>query len=89
MPAWKDHDCIHMHVVAEASEDHAHVQFNHLNQALLVVVRCEVSGASKATPAVAEASGSYLYQYININWFGLIIMVKLMHTSHQHSSLYL
>ncbi len=63
MPAWKDHDCIHMHVVAEASEDHAHVRFDHLNHALLVVVRCEARGASEATPAVAEASeasGSYL-----------------------------
>ncbi len=53
-----------MHVVAEASEDHAHVRFNHLNHALLVVVRCEASGVSEATPAVAEASeasGSYLY----------------------------
>ncbi len=50
-----------MHVVAEASEDHAYVRFNHLNHALLVVVRCEASGASEATPAVAEASGSYLY----------------------------
>ncbi len=51
-----------MHVVAEASEDHAHVRFDHLNHALLVVVRCE---ASEATPAVAEASevsGSYLYR---------------------------
>ncbi len=46
--------------VAEASEDHAHVRFNHFNHALLVAVRCE---ASEATPAVAEASeasGSYL-----------------------------
>ncbi len=50
--------------VAEASEDHAHVRFNHFNHALLVAVQCEVSGASEATPAVAEvseASGSYLY----------------------------
>ncbi len=50
--------------VAEASEDHAHVRFNHLNHALLVAVRCEASGASEATPAVAEASeasGSYLF----------------------------
>ncbi len=46
--------------VAEASEDHAHVWFNHFNHALLVAVRCE---ASEVTPAVAEASeasGSYL-----------------------------
>ncbi len=47
-----------MHVVAEASEDHAHVRFDHLNHALL---RCEANGASEAPPAVAEASGSYLY----------------------------
>ncbi len=40
---------------------HAHVQFNHFNRALWVAVRCEASGASEATPAVAEASGSYLY----------------------------
>ncbi len=53
-----------MHVVAEASEDHAHVRFDHLSHALLVVVRCEVSGASEATPAVAEASGSYLCSMI-------------------------
>ncbi len=49
--------------VAEASEDHAHVRFNHFNHAFLVAVRCEASGASEATPAVAEASeasGSYL-----------------------------
>ncbi len=53
--------------VAEASEDHAHVRFNHFNHVLLVAVRCEASGASKATLAVAEASetsGSYLYTYI-------------------------
>ncbi len=47
--------------VAEVSEDHAHVWFNHFNYALLVAVRCEASGASEATPVVAEASGSYLY----------------------------
>ncbi len=49
--------------VAEASEDHAHIQFNHFNHALLVAVRCEASGVSEAIPAVAEASeasGSYL-----------------------------
>ncbi len=46
--------------VAEASEDHAQVWFNHFIHALLVAVRCEASGASEATPAVAEASGSYL-----------------------------
>ncbi len=44
-----------------ASEDHAHVWVNHFNHAFLVAVRCEASGASEATPAVAEASGSYLY----------------------------
>ncbi len=45
--------------VAEASEDHAHVRFNHFNHAFLFAVWCE---ASEATPAVAEASeasGSY------------------------------
>ncbi len=50
--------------VAEASEDHAHVWFNHINHAFLVAVRCEASGASEATPVVAEASeasGRYLY----------------------------
>ncbi len=36
---------------------HAHVRFNHFNHALWVEVRCE---ASEATPAVAEASRSYL-----------------------------
>ncbi len=49
--------------VAEASEDHAHVWFNHFNHTFLVAVRCEASGASEATPVVAEtskASGSYL-----------------------------
>ncbi len=43
---------------------HAHVRFNHFNHALWVAIRCEASGASEATPAVAEASeasGSYLY----------------------------
>ncbi len=47
--------------------DHAHVRFNHFNNALLVAVRCEASGASEATPAVAEASkasGSYLYAQV-------------------------
>ncbi len=33
----------------EASEDHAHVRFNHFNHTLLVAVLCE---ASEATPAV-------------------------------------
>ncbi len=50
--------------VAEASEDHTHVRFNHFNHALLVAVRCKASEASEAMPAVAEASkasGSYLY----------------------------
>ncbi len=32
------------------------VQFNHFNRTLWVAVRCEASGASEATPAVAEAS---------------------------------
>ncbi len=36
----------------------------HFNRAHRVVVRCEASGASEATPAVAEASGSYLYIFI-------------------------
>ncbi len=49
-----------MHVVAEASEDHAHVRFDHLNHALLVVVRCEASGATPAVAEASEASGSYL-----------------------------
>ncbi len=40
---------------------HLSVQFNHFNCAHWVAVRCEASGASEATPAVAEASGSYLY----------------------------
>ncbi len=43
---------------------HLSAQFNHFNCAHWVAVRCEASGASKATPAVAEASeasGSYLY----------------------------
>ncbi len=39
---------------------HLSVQYNHFNRAHWFVVRCEESGASKATPAVAEASGSYL-----------------------------
>ncbi len=39
--------------VAEATEDHSHVRFNHFNHAFLVAIRCE---ASEATPAVAEAS---------------------------------
>ncbi len=41
---------------------HLSVQFNHFNRAHWFAVRCEVSGVSKATPAVAEASGSYLCQ---------------------------
>ncbi len=43
---------------------HLSVQFNHFSCAHWVAVRCEASGASEATPAVAEASeasGSYLY----------------------------
>ncbi len=50
-------------IQCEAREDHAHVRFNHFNNALLVAVRCEASEANEATPAVAEASeasGSYL-----------------------------
>ncbi len=39
---------------------HLSVQFNHFNHAHWVAVRCEASGASEATPTVAEASGSYL-----------------------------
>ncbi len=45
---------------------HLSVQFNHFNCAHWVAVRCEASGPSEATPAVAEASeasGSYLYTY--------------------------
>ncbi len=37
---------------------HLSVQFNHFNRALWVAVQCEASGASEATPAVAEASKS-------------------------------
>ncbi len=43
---------------------HLSVQFNHFNRAHWIAVQCEASGASEATPAVAEASeasGSYLY----------------------------
>ncbi len=42
---------------------HLSVQFNYFKCAHWVAVRCEASGASEATPAVAEASevsGSYL-----------------------------
>ncbi len=35
---------------------HLIIQFNHFNHALWVAVRCEASGASEATPAVAVAS---------------------------------
>ncbi len=53
--------------VAETSEDHAHVRFNHFNHAFLFAVRCEVSGASEATPAVAEASRSYLFILLQVD----------------------
>ncbi len=46
---------------------HLSVEFNHFNRAHWIAVRCEASGASEATPAVAEASeasGSYLYTKI-------------------------
>ncbi len=42
---------------------HSSVQFTHFNHAHWIAVQCEASGASEATPAVAEASeasGSYL-----------------------------
>ncbi len=46
---------------------HLSVQFNRFNHAHWVAVRCEASGASEATPAIAEASeasGSYLYDIL-------------------------
>ncbi len=58
---------------------HLSVQFNHFNCAHWVAVRCEASGASEATPTVAEASearGSYLYLVYS---YTLLTAFKLMH----------
>ncbi len=62
---------------------HLRVQFNHFNRAHWVAVRCEASGASEATPAVAEASGSYLY---HISWY--VCRLRLVAHERPHASVF-